>query len=198
MLTIDEEVPGEAGAREALLDRAMGAERFAKTSQRLRDGRLPELALAARLDGRLVGTVRLWAISAGPGSGEGGRSLLLLGPLAVDPLYQGMGIGARLMRSALNRSAATGHGGVILVGDAPYYARFGFTAAATEGLEMPGPVERHRFLGHELRPGALAEARGLVRAAGAWHPAAHDFPLPLGGSAAAAPLNLTVIRRPLN
>jgi len=193
MLTIDEEVPGEAGAREVLLDRAMGPERFAKTSQRLRDGRLPELALAAREGGRLVGTVRLWAISA-----AGAGSLLLLGPLAVAPECQGEGIGARLMRSALNRAAATGHGGVILVGDAPYYRRFGFSAALTQNLEMPGPVDRHRFLGHELRPGALAEARGLVRAAGAWHPAAASFPLPLTGSAGAVSRNMTVIRQPLN
>jgi len=193
MLTIDEEVPGEAGAREVLLDRAMGPERFAKTSQRLRDGRLPELALAAREGGRLVGTVRLWAISA-----AGAGSLLLLGPLAVAPECQGEGIGARLMRSALNRAAATGHGGVILVGDAPYYRRFGFSAALTQNLEMPGPVERHRFLGHELRPGALADARGLVRAAGAWHPAAASFPLPLTGSAGAVSRNMTVIRQPLN
>jgi predicted N-acetyltransferase YhbS len=197
MLTIDEEVPGEVGAREALLDHAMGPERFAKTSQRLRDGRLPELALAAREGSRLVGTVRLWAISAGPGSGKGG-GLLLLGPLAVAPERQGEGIGARLMRSALNRAAATGHGGVILVGDAPYYRRFGFSAALTEGLEMPGPVERHRFLGHELRPGALADARGLVRAAGAWHPAAAAFPLPLTGPAGAVSRHMTVIRQPLN
>ena len=198
MLTIDEEVPGEVGAREALLDHAMGPERFAKTSQRLRDGRLPELALAAREGSRLVGTVRLWAISAGPGSGKGGGGLLLLGPLAVEPERQGEGIGARLMRSALNRAAATGHGGVILVGDAPYYRRFGFSAALTEGLEMPGPVERHRFLGHELRPGALADARGLVRAAGAWHPASAAFPLPLTGPAGAVSRHMTVIRQPLN
>ena len=193
MLTIDEEVPGEAGAREVLLDHAMGPERFAKTSQRLRDGRLPELALAAREAGTLLGTVRLWAISA-----AGAGSLLLLGPLAVAPERQGEGIGARLMRSALNRAAATGHGGVILVGDAPYYRRFGFSAALTQNLEMPGPVERHRFLGHELRPGALAEARGLVRAAGAWHPAAASFPLPLTGPAGAVSRITTVIQQPLN
>ncbi|GAB4364032.1 MAG: N-acetyltransferase [Kiloniellaceae bacterium] len=198
MLTIDEEVPGEAGAREVLLDRAMGPERFAKTSQRLRDGRLPELALVAREGGVLLGTVRLWAVSAGARSGTPGGSLLLLGPLAVAPERQGEGIGARLMRSALNRAAAAGHGGVILVGDAPYYRRFGFAAALTEGLEMPGPVERHRFLGHELRPGALAEARGLVRAAGAWHPAAAVFPLPLTGAAGAVSRNMTVNRQPLN
>ena len=196
MLTIDEEVPSEVGAREALLDHAMGPERFAKTSQRLRDGRLPELALVAREGGRLVGTVRLWAIFAA-GAGKGG-SLLLLGPLAVAPECQGEGIGARLMRSALNRAAATGYGGVLLVGDAPYYSRFGFSAALTQNLEMPGPVERHRFLGHELRLGALADARGLVRAAGAWHPEAAAFPLPLTGSAGAVPRNMTAIRQPLN
>ena len=198
MLAIDEEGRGEAAVREALLDRAMGPERFAKTSQRLRDGRLPELALVAREGGVLLGTVRLWAVSAGARSGTGSGSLLLLGPLAVTPERQGEGIGARLMRSALNRAAATGHGGVVLVGDAPYYSRFGFCAALTEGLEMPGPVERQRFLGHELRPGALTEARGLVRAAGAWHPAAAAFPLPFGACAAAAPVNPSVIRRPLN
>lgn len=163
MLTIDEEAPGEAGAREALLDRAFGAARFAKTSERLREGRLPVLALSARdAEGALVGTVRLWAVAAGDGT-----RALLLGPLAVAPEHRGRGIGSKLMRRALNRAAAAGHGAMLLVGDAPYYARFGFSAALTRDLEMPGPVERHRFLGYELVAGALAGARGLLRPAGA-------------------------------
>jgi predicted N-acetyltransferase YhbS len=174
MLTIDEEVPGEAGARETLLDRAMGLGRFAKTSERLRSGRLPVFSLAARDDDVLVGSVRLWAIEA-----AGARGLLLLGPLAVVPERQGEGIGAALMRRALNRATAEGHSGVLLVGDAPYYGRFGFTAALTHRLELPGPVDRHRFLGHELRPGGLAEAQGLVRAAGAWQ--AEEAELALSG-----------------
>jgi predicted N-acetyltransferase YhbS len=166
MFVIDEEAPGEAGAREALLDRAMGPGRFAKTSQRLRDGRLPELALVAREDGWLVGSLRLWAVTA-----AGAKDLVLLGPLAVEPGRQGEGIGAGMMRRALNRATAAGQGAVLLVGDAPYYARFGFTAAVVQNLEMPGPVERHRFLGLELRPGALKEARGLLHAAGIWQAA---------------------------
>jgi predicted N-acetyltransferase YhbS len=161
MLTIDEEAPGETGAREALLDRTFGPARFAKTSERLREGRLPVLALAAHDDGVLIGTVRLWAVAADDWHG------LLLGPLAVAPEHQGQGIGAKLMRRALNRAAAAGHGAVLLVGDAPYYARFGFSAALTRELEMPGPVERARFLGLELAPGALAGAGGLLRPAGA-------------------------------
>ncbi|MEO3428763.1 N-acetyltransferase [Pelagibius sp. CAU 1746] len=165
MYAIDDEAPGEAGAREALLDAALGPARFAKTSERLREGRLPELSLAAREDGNLVGSVRLWSVAA-----AGGRGLLLLGPLAVTLECRGQGIGAALLRRALNRAAAAGHGAVLLVGDAPYYGRFGFSAAPTHRLEMPGPVERHRFLGQELRPGALSAAHGLLCAAGPWRP----------------------------
>jgi len=167
MLTIDEEVPADTGAREALLDRAFGPARFAKTSERLREGRLPVLALAARRGGLLIGTARLWAVTAGASLGPGDCRALLLGPLAVAPEHQGCGVGAALMRRALNRAAAAGHGAVLLVGDAPYYGRFGFSAELTQDLDMPGPVERHRFLGLELRASALAGASGLLRPAGA-------------------------------
>jgi predicted N-acetyltransferase YhbS len=163
MMIIREEHPIDAPAREALLDACFGEERFRKTCERLREGRKPAdgLSLVVERDGRLVGTVRLWHVSAGPG-----RPALLLGPIAVDPALQGLGLGAKLMRAALNRAAALGHSAVLLVGDAPYYARFGFSAAPTERLWLPGPYERERFLGLELRPGALAGARGLVGATG--------------------------------
>ena len=158
MITIDLERAGDGPAREALLDRAMGFERFLKPSQLLRDGRLPAdgLSLVARDGGRLVGSVRLWNVVAG------GRPALLLGPLAVSPEHQGQRIGSRLMRRALNRAAAAGHGAIILVGDAPYYARFGFDGALTAGLAMPAPVDPARFLGLELKAGALNGACGPV------------------------------------
>ncbi|MCW5697137.1 MAG: N-acetyltransferase [Bauldia sp.] len=159
-ITIDTERPADIGGREALLDRAMGEERFLKPSQRLRDGRdaAQGLSLVARDGGAVVGTVRLWPVEAG------GRPALLLGPLAVDPAHQGAGIGSKLMRRALNRATAFGHGAVILVGDAAYYARFGFDAALTRDLAMPGDVDSRRFLGLELRKGALAGATGAVTA----------------------------------
>jgi len=161
---IVEESPFDIPAREALLDAAFGAERFAKTCARLRAGRLPAdgLALAARDRGALVGTLRCWPVLAGD------RPALLLGPLAVAASHRGFGLGARMMREALWRAAARGHAAVLLVGDAPYYARFGFDAALAAGLELPGPVERARFLGLELAPGALAGAQGMVVATGAW------------------------------
>jgi predicted N-acetyltransferase YhbS len=161
-VTILSETRFDATARERLLDAAFGPARFAKTCERLRAGRLPAegLAFTARQDGKLMGTVRLWRIVAG------GVPALLLGPLAVATSHEGQGIGARLMRHALAEAAKLGHGAVILVGDAPYYARFGFSRSPVENLMLPGPVDQSRFLGLELAPGALASAHGLVVPAG--------------------------------
>jgi predicted N-acetyltransferase YhbS len=70
------------------------------------------------------------------------------------------------MREALARAAAFGHRAVILVGDEPYYRRFGFSQALAENLHMSGPFERHRLLAREFVPGALASARGAIAATG--------------------------------
>jgi predicted N-acetyltransferase YhbS len=163
MITIRTEAKRDVAARETLLDEALGAARLTKTAERLRDGRLPADGLAfVACDGRkLVGTVRLWEVSAGPG-----RPALLLGPLAVARQWRNQGIGAALMRHALAAATARGHAAVLLVGDAPYYARFGFSAEKTANLWLPGPYERDRLLACELRPGALDGARGLVSATG--------------------------------
>lgn len=160
VVTLRDERISDIDAREALLDRCFGDERFAKTSERLREGRVPArgLSLIAEIDGVVVGTVRLWDIAVG------GRPALLLGPLAVAPEAQGLGLGTRLMREALWRAAMHGHESVLLVGDAPFYARFGFSPAYTAALDLPGPVDRTRFLGLELQDGALRGARGMVMA----------------------------------
>ena len=150
----------DATAREALLDAAFGARRFEKTCERLREtNRAADgLSLVAVKGGRLVGTLRLWPVATGDG-----RSALLLGPLAVDATERSAGIGARLMRLAIKRARRAGHKAILLVGDAPYYGRFGFSAALTSGLDLPGPVDRARFLGLELVPGALHGASGLLQ-----------------------------------
>ncbi|MDX6807187.1 N-acetyltransferase [Terrihabitans rhizophilus] len=168
MIHIRDEVSGDVFAREALLHSAFGEARFRKTSERLREGRLPAagLALVAEDDGVVVGTVRLWNISAGPS-----RASLLLGPLAVSADRQSCGLGAKLMRVAMGRAAELGHGSVLLVGDAPYYERFGFTTAHTARLWLPGPYETSRFLGCELVAGSLDGAAGLVNATGIATPA---------------------------
>jgi predicted N-acetyltransferase YhbS len=162
MITIRDEVAADVPAREALLDRCLGERRTAKSSERLREGRLPAegLALTAERDGVVVATVRLWHVEAG------GKAALLLGPLAVSPEVQGEGLGRAMMREAIWRAACRGHSAVLLVGDAAYYERFGFSDDLTRDLAMPGPVERERFLGLELRDGALAGAAGVLVATG--------------------------------
>ena len=149
-------------AREALLDACFGANRLNRICQRLRDGRAPAegLALSAVAGGRLVGTVRLWHVSVG------GKPALMLGPLAVDEACRKLGVGAALMAQALDVAKQHGHGAVILLGDAPYYTRFGFSAAKTGALSLPGPFERDRLLGLELNAGALDGARGMIAPTG--------------------------------
>lgn len=165
MIFIGDETPFDTAAREALLDVAMGIDRKLKASERLREGQVPAegLALAARVasqDGpmQFAGTVRLWHVLAGQ------APALLLGPLAVAPERQSDGIGGRLMREAIARARAAGHGAILLMGDPEYYVRFGFSAALAGRLEMPGPYQQRRLLGLELVEGALAGAAGMITA----------------------------------
>jgi predicted N-acetyltransferase YhbS len=153
----------DVAAREALLDACFGANRHLRTCQRLRDGRVPAegLSLSAVAGGRLVGTLRLWHVSAG------GQPALMLGPLAVEASSRQLGAGAALMARALAEAKARGHRAVVLLGDAPYYSRFGFSAAKTGQLSLPGAFERERLLGLELAEGALDGAWGMIVATGA-------------------------------
>lgn len=160
MITIRNEAALDIPAREILLDRALPG-RHLKTCEKLRRGQRPAdgLSFSAFKGRQLVGTVRLWHIEAGTAG-----AALLLGPIGVLPECQGLGIGTLLMDHALAEASAMGHRSVILVGDAPYYERFGFDAALCTGLNLPGPVERDRFQGLELVTGSLSGATGMVLA----------------------------------
>lgn len=162
MITIRSEHARDVKARETLLDEAFGLERYEKTCERLREGRVPArgLSLVADSEGRIIGTVRLWHVAIGS------LNALLLGPLVVAEDCRAQGFGARLVRNALNLAAMQGHQAVILVGDAPYYARFGFSADVMTNIDLPGPVDRARFLGLELKDGAFAGVQGVVAAMG--------------------------------
>lgn len=158
--------PRHDAAIEALLDRSFGPDRFKKTAYKLREGvpPIPELGFVAiehdELGNEILeGTIRYWPVTIG-----GTIPALLLGPIAVSERLQGGGLGSKLIRMSLNKAAALGHRAVILVGDAPYYARFGFTRDLTLDMALPGPVDLDRFLGLELVPRALASAAGTVTA----------------------------------
>ncbi|GAB3131735.1 GNAT family N-acetyltransferase [Novispirillum itersonii] len=160
MIQISHETAADHAGIETLLDLCFGPDRTLKTCQRLRDGQAPVDGLAFVIRDsaqQVIATLRFWAISIG-----GETRSLLLGPLAVHPRLQSLGLGSRLIRYGINQAAALGHGSVVLVGDEPYYRRFGFEAGLTLDMDLPGPVDRARFLALELRHGALTDARGMI------------------------------------
>ncbi|WP_131118352.1 GNAT family N-acetyltransferase [Lichenihabitans psoromatis] len=158
VLRLRDEQHDDVAAREALLDASFGLSRFEKTCERLREGRIAAdgLSFVATTGGAVIGTLRFWHVEAGR------CESLMLGPLAVSAEHRSLGIGKALVEHGVSRARKLGHRAIILVGDAPYYAQFGFSRDTTLGLTLPGPVEEARFLGLELVPGALALARGRV------------------------------------
>jgi predicted N-acetyltransferase YhbS len=153
----------DADAIERLHDRAFGPGRYARTAYRLReDGGegAGAFSYAAFIGTFLVGSIRMTRATAG------GLPVLVLGPLTVDPSFEGLGIGSALMRQAIAAAAEAGEQLVLLVGDLPYYQRFGFRPVPQTGkppLRLPGPVDPARFLGLELTPGALERAHGTIQ-----------------------------------
>jgi predicted N-acetyltransferase YhbS len=143
---------------EALYDLCFAPGREALSSYRLRDGVEPVRALCLVLrddTGALGAAIRFWPVCVG------GKRALLLGPVAVHPTRQGEGLGGRLIAESLDRARVLGWARVMLVGDAPYYRRFGFEKL--EGVIMPPPTNPDRVLGQDLRPGAWDGVQGAVQ-----------------------------------
>lgn len=153
------ETAAHADAIETLLDTGFGPTRRGKTVYRLREGRAPvrNLCFVWADDGAVGATIRYWPVEI-----AGCVDALLLGPIAVAPQRQREGLGGKLIRHSLACARTAGHRIVLLVGDEPYYSRFGFSRALTRSLTLPGPVDEERFLGLELMPGALMGVSGLV------------------------------------
>jgi predicted N-acetyltransferase YhbS len=144
--------------------RAFGPGRFARTAYRIREGvpLISRFCLKASLHPaqggtKLIAAIRFTEVSIGGRSGG-----LLLGPLAVEPAHAGLGFGRRLIADGLANAKAAGLGLCVLVGDAPYYARFGFTVLPPGQIILPGPADPGRMLGAELTPGAIGQYHGLV------------------------------------
>jgi predicted N-acetyltransferase YhbS len=163
MIQIRHERLSDIDARETLLDDAFGETRYRKSSERLREDRQPAegLSFIASEGRRVIGTARLWSVSVGNGA-----QALLLGPVAVAEDCRGRGLGGAMVRRAIQAARKLGYGAIVLVGDPAYYDRFGFSGDKTGALWMPGPFERHRLLGRELKAGALDGARGMIAATG--------------------------------
>jgi predicted N-acetyltransferase YhbS len=160
MITLTEETPGDWWEVEGLYDLCFAPGREALSSYRLRDGVPPvrRLCLVARDEqGIIAGAIRNWPVRVGD------KWALLLGPVAVHPTRQGEGIGAMMMARVIELAPEERWSRILLVGDLPYYRRFGFRRL--DGVLMPPPTNPDRILGLDLRPGAWEGVKGEVRRA---------------------------------
>jgi predicted N-acetyltransferase YhbS len=146
-------------AVERLHARAFGPGRFSRTAFRIREqaGDAESLAFVARVGSLLVAAVQLTPIRIGP------HPAFMLGPLTVDPPFEGRGIGGALIERCAHAARAVKRDIILLVGDEPYYKRFGYVRVPMGQIRLPGPVDPMRVLALALEPGALAKAAGEVR-----------------------------------
>jgi predicted N-acetyltransferase YhbS len=149
----------DLSAIQELQDQCFGPGRFARTAYRVREGLPPfsKHCLCASIGEEVVAALRMTPVTIGDKGGA-----LLLGPLAVAPRLAGQGIGRHLVAEALRSAEAEGVRLVILVGDLPYYGRFGFVPVPDGQIVLPGPVNPARLLAVELAEGALRDYRGTV------------------------------------
>ena len=162
MFRILPETAADTDEVELLLDLAFAPGRTALSSYQLRDGVAPiaELATIVRDEyDAVAGAIRYWPVRIGSADSPA----LLLGPIAVHPTRQGEGLGGLLMMDTLERARTIGWTRVILIGDEPYYRRFGFTRNAARALDFPQPVNLERLLAKELVDGAMRVAEGMVQ-----------------------------------
>ncbi len=133
---------------EPLLDAGFGPARHNRTAYRLRDGLVPDPALsfvARRRSGMLIGSLQCWPLQLRGADGSV-SPLILLGPVVTAATHRGEGVATALMGQALAAIDAAKAAPVLLIGDAPFYGRFGFSAAAKASWVVPGPVDRARLL----------------------------------------------------
>ena len=158
-ITVHPIEPADLPAVLALNARAFGPGRFARTAYRIREGTPPvsRFCLLAKVGGEIVASIRFTDVTIG-----GKPGAVLLGPLAVEARYAGLGYGKRLVADGMDGARKAGITLVVLVGDEPYYNRFGFKRAPAGQLRLPGPVDPARLLVAELEAGALARFSGMI------------------------------------
>jgi len=161
MFRVLPETPTDSFEVEMLLDLAFAPGRTALSSYQLRDGvaGIAELSIIVRDEyDSVVGAIRYWPVRVG----AAGDSALLLGPIAIHPTRQGEGLGALLMMESLERARGLGWRRALLIGDEPYYRRFGFTREMALALDFPKPVNLERLLAKELVEGSMQAVSGMV------------------------------------
>ncbi|MEL6826052.1 MAG: N-acetyltransferase [Pseudomonadota bacterium] len=161
MIEILPETPAlHADAIEALYDRTFGPGHFAKTAERLREGNasVPDVTRVAVSDGAVIGVCRVWPILVGTGS----VSALFIGPVAVDPTFQGQRLGLTVTGEALEAATKAGWDAAVIIGAPGYFGELGFEQVAPDRLVFPGPQDMARVMVRDLA-GSAAALSGMVR-----------------------------------
>lgn len=155
MIEIIPETPAmHAEAIETLYDKTFGPGHFAKTAERLREGNLslPRLTRVAVEDGALIGVCRIWPVEIG----DERTPAVFVGPVAVDPAFQGQRLGLSVTGEALEAAALAGWGHAIIIGAPTYFGELGFTVMMPDSLQFPGPQIQSRVMIKTLVEGAGA------------------------------------------
>ncbi len=158
-LTVRPAVPEDIAEISKLHARVFGPGRFARSAYRVREGKghISRFCLVACLGKQVIASIRTTEIAIG-----GRRGAVLLGPVAVDGEHRSLGLGSKLIAAALDAARTGGARLIVLVGDHPYYGRFGFRPVPMDQIVFPGPVNPQRILALEIQADALADYRGLV------------------------------------
>ena len=156
MIEILAETPSRhADAIEALYDKTFGPGHFAKTAERLRERNtsIPSINRVAVQDGKVIGACRVWPISVG----DGIISALFIGPVAIDPDFQGQRLGLSVTGEALEAATKAGWGAAVIIGSPRYFGELGFSVVASDSFVFPGPQDMSRVM---VRPLA-SDVEGL-------------------------------------
>lgn len=168
MIEIKIEEPQHGPLVDNLLDLVFGPDRRAKAVYSLREGVKPieSLCLVALIYGKLHGSIRFWPVSLEDAENTAltkhGSKIILLGPLAVDPLFQGLGIGRVLVEYSLLLAEKKGYSAAVLVGDPAYYRRFGFRRSKAQGINIAAEPDQDRVLMREIVVGAAKQLVGSL------------------------------------
>jgi len=160
MIEIVPETPHlHAAAIEALYDRTFGPGHFAKTAERLRDGNasIPDLTRVAVQDGDVIGVCRIWPVRVGASA----KQAVFVGPVAVDPGFQGQRLGLSITGEALEAAKAAGWPLAIIIGSPKYFGELGFSIVEPDQIRFPGPQDMSRVMTLNLAQTG-AKATGLV------------------------------------
>lgn len=161
MTVIREEALTDIVAIERINEQAFGQPQEAQLVAALRAAGKIALSLVAVVDGVVVGHALFSPVTI-EGNCEG-ETAVALGPIAVDPVWQGQGVGGQLVREGMVRCRERGFTAMIVLGHPTYYPRFGFVPASRFGLRSEYKVRDEVFMAQPLQSGALANCSGLVK-----------------------------------